>query len=120
MATGGGELWVFRALMLLTGFSMISVQLPNQTVAFAQVTHAETGHASSLYNANRRFGAAIGVATLSSILAAGTAGAHVSVVGYRVAFAVTGVFWLAVFVCAVLMARSSGVGEARVAVEAAG
>jgi EmrB/QacA subfamily drug resistance transporter len=96
----GGALWSFRALMLLTGFSMISVQLPNQTVAFAQVSGRETGHASSLYNANRRFGAAIGVATLSSILAAGAAGAPGSLHAYRVAFVVTGAFALLACVCA--------------------
>jgi hypothetical protein len=78
------------------------VQLPNQTVAFAQVSGRETGHASSLYNANRRFGAAIGVATLSSILAANAAGAPGSLHAYRVAFVVAGGFALLACLCALL------------------
>jgi EmrB/QacA subfamily drug resistance transporter len=115
----GGALWWFRLLMLLTGFSMISVQLPNQTVAFAQVTSRETGHASSLYNANRRFGAAIGVAALSSILAADAAGTSGSLHAYRVAFVVTGAFALLACLTALLGRKlaASAAADTAVAVD---
>jgi EmrB/QacA subfamily drug resistance transporter len=119
VAAHGGALWWFRALMLLTGFSMIAVQLPNQTVAFGQVTSRETGHASSLYNANRRFGAAVGVAALSSILAADAAGTSGSLHAYRVAFVVTGGFALLACVCALLGRKvaAAAAADSAVAVE---
>ena len=99
---GSGEhLWVVRALMLCTGFSMISVQLPNQTLAFTPIAGGDTGHASSLYNANRRFGGALGVAALSSVIGAAAGSAGGSLVGYRFAFAVAGAFAAAAVVAAV-------------------
>lgn len=92
LAGSGGQLWVVRALMLCTGFSMISIQLPNQTLAFTPIAASDTGHASSLYNANRRFGGALGVAALSSVLGAAAGSSGGSLGGYRLAFAVAGVF----------------------------
>jgi hypothetical protein len=63
-----------------------------RTIAFAAVTRAETGHASTLRNVDRRFGGAPGMAVLSGVLAAGTA-AEVdtgpSIHSYRAAFLVT-------------------------------
>ncbi len=92
LASGGEELWAVRALMLCTGFSMISIQLPNQTVAFTPISASDTGHASSLYNANRRFGGALGVAALSSVIGAAAGSSGGTLAGYRLAFVVAAAF----------------------------
>ncbi|MEN3284793.1 MAG: hypothetical protein V7607_5933 [Solirubrobacteraceae bacterium] len=70
----------FCALMLAAGMGQAHVQVTNQAVAFAQVSEADVGRASSLHNAGRRLGAVVGVATLSAALGAlgssGAADAH--------------------------------------------
>ena len=89
-AGAGANLWVFRLLALLTGFSMISTQLPNQAIAFGPVSHADMSHASALYNVTRRVGGAVGVAALAGVLAALAGPAVVPPSAYRAAFVVAG------------------------------
>jgi EmrB/QacA subfamily drug resistance transporter len=62
------DLWLIRLLMLGLGFSMANVFLPAQTAAFATISPAETGQASSLFNATRQTAGALGVAVLGTIL----------------------------------------------------
>jgi EmrB/QacA subfamily drug resistance transporter len=62
------NLWLVRLLMLGLGFSMANVFLPAQTAAFATISPAETGQASSLFNATRQTAGALGVAVLGTIL----------------------------------------------------
>ncbi|MER5864620.1 MDR family MFS transporter [Kitasatospora sp. NPDC002040] len=71
MATIGPEsnLWAVRALLFVTGFAMAHVFMPSQTAAFATVPMAATGAASTLYNAQRQLGSALGVAVLGTVLA---------------------------------------------------
>jgi EmrB/QacA subfamily drug resistance transporter len=64
------SLWLMRVLMFLTGFGMAYSFLPLQAAAFATISHAATGQASTLYNAQRQLGAALGVAALSSGISA--------------------------------------------------
>ena len=64
------SLWVMRALMVLIGFAMAHVFVPGQAASFATITHAETSGASSLFNAGRQLGGAIGVAILSTVISA--------------------------------------------------
>jgi EmrB/QacA subfamily drug resistance transporter len=64
----------FSALMLAAGMGQAHVQVTNQAVAFAQVSEADVGRASSLHNAGRRLGAVVGVATLSAALGSSGAG----------------------------------------------
>jgi EmrB/QacA subfamily drug resistance transporter len=67
------SLWLVRALLFEMGLSMSGVFLPTQTAAFATVSRADMGRASTLFNAQRQFGGAIGVAILTTVLsAAGT------------------------------------------------
>jgi MFS family permease len=81
-------------LLLLMGFCMASVFVPTQTVAFATVSPADTGRGSTLFNATRQLGGAIGVAVLTSAIV--IVGPRHSVAGhleanltaYRVAFIV--------------------------------
>jgi EmrB/QacA subfamily drug resistance transporter len=63
------DLWVVRLLMLGLGFSMANVFLPAQTAAFASISPAQTGQASSLFNATRQTAGALGVAVLGTVLA---------------------------------------------------
>ncbi|WP_441246107.1 MDR family MFS transporter [Kitasatospora sp. McL0602] len=64
------NLWAVRALLLVTGFAMGHVFMPSQTAAFAGIPAERTGAASTLYNAQRQLGSALGVAVLGTVLAA--------------------------------------------------
>lgn len=64
------DLWTVRGLMFLVGVFMAYVFLPNQAASLATITRAQTGRASTISNVLRQVGAALGVAALSTILAA--------------------------------------------------
>lgn len=66
----GTSEWVIRLLMFLTGAGMASVFLSMQAAGFATISSSSTGRATTLFNAQRQLGAALGVALLSSVLAA--------------------------------------------------
>src|SRR5580658_1351801 len=63
-------LWWPRALMLLIGLGMSCVFIPAQAASFATITPERTGRASTLFNAARQLGGAVGVAFLTTVLAA--------------------------------------------------
>jgi EmrB/QacA subfamily drug resistance transporter len=77
-SAGTTDLWLVRVLLFALGVSAVNVHLPSQNVVFARTPRSQTGHASSLYNADRRFGAALGVAVFSSVIAARGAGEAVA------------------------------------------
>jgi EmrB/QacA subfamily drug resistance transporter len=62
--------WIVRLLMYFVGFGMAYVFLPNQAASLATISPAKTGRASTISNVQRQLGAALGVAVLSSLLAA--------------------------------------------------
>jgi EmrB/QacA subfamily drug resistance transporter len=64
------SLWQMRAYMLLLGLSQAQVFVPAQAAAFATITPAATGDASTMFNAGRQLGGAIGVAVLSTVISA--------------------------------------------------
>ena len=64
------SLWEMRALMLLIGLCQAHVFVPAQAAAFATVTPAATGRASTMFNAGRQLGGAVGVAILSTVISA--------------------------------------------------
>ena len=64
------NLWVMRVLMFVIGFAMAHVFVPGQAASFATVSHAATAPASTLFNAGRQLGGAIGVAVLSTVISA--------------------------------------------------
>jgi EmrB/QacA subfamily drug resistance transporter len=68
--TTGTNLWVVRGVMLLLGVAMANVFTPGQAAAFAGISGAATGRASTLFNASRQLGSAVGVAVLSTVIAA--------------------------------------------------
>jgi EmrB/QacA subfamily drug resistance transporter len=65
-----GDPWIVRVLMFLVGAGMAYVFLPNQAASLATISHAQTGRASTIANVLRQLGAALGIAALSSVLAA--------------------------------------------------
>jgi EmrB/QacA subfamily drug resistance transporter len=56
------------AIMYWAGLSVGCVFLPMQTAAFVRISRPSMGRASALFNAQRQFGSAFGVAILSSVL----------------------------------------------------
>jgi EmrB/QacA subfamily drug resistance transporter len=66
----GTNLWWMRVAMFGLGYSMSHVFVATQAAAFARISPAETASASTLFNAQRQLGSAVGVAILSTVLAA--------------------------------------------------
>jgi EmrB/QacA subfamily drug resistance transporter len=95
------SLWWARLLMFAMGVGMAQVMLGTQTATFATVSSEATGRASTLFNATRQFGAATGVALLTTAISLAGATHHVAghvvanIASYRVAFAVAAILSLA-------------------------
>jgi EmrB/QacA subfamily drug resistance transporter len=68
VGAGNGGLWVMRMLMFLLGLAMAHVFVPTQAAAFATISPAATGRASTLFNALRQLGSAVGIAVMTSVL----------------------------------------------------
>jgi len=66
----GTSLWLVRLIMLGLGVGVSFVFIPAQAISMATISKAQTGQASPLFNAGKQLGGAIGVALLSSVLAA--------------------------------------------------
>jgi predicted MFS family arabinose efflux permease len=66
----GSGPWLVRLLMFLLGVGIAYVFLPSQAASLATVSPADTGQASTLSSVQRQLGSALGVAVLSSVLAA--------------------------------------------------
>jgi EmrB/QacA subfamily drug resistance transporter len=92
------SLWFARALMFALGFCMAQVFVPCQAVAFATIEPAVTGRASTMFNAVRQLGGAIGVAALTTAVVLAGNGSPSGVIGsvapYRTAFVVAAVLAL--------------------------
>jgi EmrB/QacA subfamily drug resistance transporter len=76
-------LWWMRVLMFTMGISMAQVIVSSQAASFATISIADTGGASSLFNSQRQLGSALGVALVTTVLAA--VGTTHSVDGHSVA-----------------------------------
>lgn len=94
LAGAGTTFWYMRVLMFLLGIAMGYIFAPAQTAAFATISPTSMGRASSLFNALRQLGSAVGVAALTTVLVAvtrtsGPVGdvARPNLSGYHVAFA---------------------------------
>jgi EmrB/QacA subfamily drug resistance transporter len=104
MISSASELWQMRVLMFVLGFFMAHVMIPAQAASMAQIDRANTGRASTLFNATRQIGSATGVAVLSTVISAvgftrsPSAGGS-DLQAYHVAFAVAAAF---AFVAALL------------------
>jgi len=69
-AGAGTSLWLVRLIMFALGIGVSLVFVPNQAASMATITKAQTGRASSIFNAAKQLGGAVGVALLSTVLAA--------------------------------------------------
>ena len=68
----GTSLWYIRLLMFGRGLAMAFAFIPLQAATFASVLPEDTGRASSIFSTQRQIGAALGVATLATVLASRT------------------------------------------------
>lgn len=94
------SLWWARLLMFTLGLGMAQIFVPNQAAAFATIPPPAMGGASTLYNAVRQLGGAVGVAVLTTVLVAVGATHHVdghvvaNLTAYRVTFLAAAAFAL--------------------------
>ena len=56
--------------MFFLGISIAHVFTPTQAAAFATISQASTGRASTLFNTARQLGSAVGVAILTTVISA--------------------------------------------------
>jgi EmrB/QacA subfamily drug resistance transporter len=63
------SLWVVRALMFFGGLGNSGTFLAIQTSMFGNISSADTGHASAIYNTQRQSAIAINIAILTTIVA---------------------------------------------------
>ena len=70
MISERSELWQMRLLMFVLGYCMAHVFVPAQAASMAQIDRASTGKASTVFNAVRQLGSAVGIAVLSTVLSA--------------------------------------------------
>jgi EmrB/QacA subfamily drug resistance transporter len=83
----GTSLWLVRLIMLGLGLGIACVFIPAQAFSMATITRAQTGRASSIFNAGKQLGGAVGVALLTTVLASGSAGReNVNMAAYHEAF----------------------------------
>jgi MFS family permease len=68
--TTGTSLWYFRAVVFFLGLGQSAVFVAMQAASFATISPADTGRASTLFNAQRQLGAALGIAIITTVLAA--------------------------------------------------
>jgi EmrB/QacA subfamily drug resistance transporter len=64
-----GELWWMRLLLFFMGYGMAHVFTSAQAAGFATISGADTARASTVFNAGRQLGGAVGVAILSTVVA---------------------------------------------------
>jgi EmrB/QacA subfamily drug resistance transporter len=68
--SAGTSLWLVRLIMAGLGIGIACVFIPAQAFSMATITHAQTGRASAIFNAAKQLGGALGVALLTTVLAA--------------------------------------------------
>ncbi|MBV9659894.1 MAG: MFS transporter, partial [Acidimicrobiales bacterium] len=94
-------LWWMRVLLFFVGYGMAHVFTSAQAAGFATISGADTARASTVFNALRQLGGAVGVAVLSTVVAevgpVRTAGGHVvaNLAAYHYAFLAAAGFALA-------------------------
>jgi EmrB/QacA subfamily drug resistance transporter len=64
------SIWIIRTLMFALGLAISHVFVPSQAAAFATISSAATGRASTLFNTARQVGSAAGVAILTTVISA--------------------------------------------------
>jgi hypothetical protein len=90
--------------MLLTGVGFTAMYISIQAASFTTISDRQTGHASSLFNAQRQLSAALGVAVVASILGAAAPLATGAASGAASGAAIVPAFHTAFLVAAGLLA----------------
>lgn len=70
--------WLIRLFMFLVGAGMAYQILPLQAASFSEISSADTGRASSLFNTQRQIAGTMGVSALATVFAANI-GTHLPV-----------------------------------------
>jgi len=72
LATLGADtsLWLARLVLFGMGLSLGQVFVPTQAASFATISPSDTGRASTMFNAIRQLGGALGVAVFTSVIVA--------------------------------------------------
>lgn len=116
----GTSLWVPRALLFVAGIALGHVIVPTQATSFATISPRSTSRASTMFNAVRQLGGAIGVAAFTTVVV-GVGARHVvagsavpNFAAYRAAFIAAAGFALAGGLFTAKM-RDSDLGETAVA-----
>jgi EmrB/QacA subfamily drug resistance transporter len=91
LVTASTSVWVMRVLLALVGYSVSHIMVSTQAASFATVPQPSMGRASTLFNAQRQLGGAVGVALMSTVVSlagatTGALGAATSLTGYHAAF----------------------------------
>ena len=103
------NLWLIRLVMFILGLMMGQVFVPTQAAAFAKISPASTGRASTFFNTMRQVGSALGVAILSTVLIsvgathATGASTGANIRAYQLAFATAALFALAAVAFSVMI-----------------
>ena len=66
----GTSVWLLRLILFVMGFGVAAVFMPSQAAGFATVGAERTSVASTIFNAQRQVGGAIGVALLTAVISA--------------------------------------------------
>src|SRR3954447_12341506 len=66
--TLGTSLWMIRTIMFFRGICMAFAFVPMQAATYANIAPVDTGRASAIYSTQRQVAAALGVATLGTVL----------------------------------------------------
>ena len=66
------SLWVIRALLFTRGVFMAYAFIPLQAATYATITPTDTGRATAIFSTQRQVAAALGVATLATVLTTAT------------------------------------------------
>jgi MFS family permease len=66
----GTSVWLLRGILFVMGFGVAAVFLPSQAAGFATIGAERTSVASTIFNAQRMIGGAIGVALLTAVISA--------------------------------------------------
>jgi EmrB/QacA subfamily drug resistance transporter len=84
----GTDLWLIRVIMFGRGICMAFAFVPLQAATYANITPADTGRASAIYSTVRQVSAALGVATLTTVLLTRSGNAHgtATLRGFHAAF----------------------------------
>jgi predicted MFS family arabinose efflux permease len=62
--------WLLRVILFIMGFGVSMTFMPSQAAGFATIGPERTNVASTIFNAQRQLGGAIGVALLTAVIAA--------------------------------------------------